>query len=95
MNEDLCWRGGQSRGTIPPLQPMLMPTDEALEPIARRYCELMGLDPDAVVTVPNPPPISGNIVLDVYFEPSKVPAWQTVLPIVRQHAALSIAFGGE
>jgi hypothetical protein len=57
-----------------------MPTDEQLEPIARRYCELMGEDPDEKV-------LDG----DAWYQRR----WVMALPIVRQQAALSIAFEGQ
>ncbi len=82
MNENL-WKGGYvdiaaSSGKL------TMPTDEALEPIARRYCELMGLDPDEVaVTLKEGYQVIGRGETRL----------QMTMPIVRQHAALLIAFG--
>jgi hypothetical protein len=85
-----------------PIVKRSMPTDEQLEPIARRYCELMGEDPDERVTLPSPPapkeppPVTPGC-FGGYWAGLIVrgPRWKLALPIVRQHATLSIAFGGK
>ena len=72
-----------------------MPTDEQLEPISRRYCELMGQDPDEIVRIPLPKNLPTATTRGYYahYSPAPVPYWRSVLPIVRQQVALSIAFG--
>lgn len=82
------------QGTTASSEKRSLPTDEQLEPIARRYCELMGEDPDEMVQtqLPKSLPPTG---LPGYYAPMPVPQWRSVLPIARQHAALSIAFGGN
>lgn len=74
------WAKGQA--TVARAEKRPLPTDEQLEPIARRYCELMGQDPDQIVRLYHD---------DAPFGPH----WKSALPIVRQQAALSIAFGGK
>ena len=93
------------QGTTASTEKRSRPTDAQLEPIARRYCELMGEDPDEMVSIPavplsSPvPPIPRDALYYggywAGYSPAPVPRWKSVLPIVRQQAALSIAFGGS